>query len=321
MLLPHIILIFASRIHRIVIDALGVKQVAAVIGPSIGGMHALEWSYYGLNFVRSVVTISTSSKHSPYFVSWSEVTRQMIFMDPKFERGFYSVENPPVKGLALSFMLVILQGRTPASFDSWGRSGCRGSNLFMTETEDSAWYHNNEGHGWLVDATKTDSLTTPKGGRTQQSTKNTVGRNKKTEPQVMLEDFIRRFAERFSREFDANCMVSLLRKLDTHDISRNRVSSSVRDPLKRIKIALGMIQQPALVVGVPGDMLFPYAEQLEQADGIPNCRLVTVETKAGHEMFLQEAKALNRIVYKFLSEIPGDVSTSNSGIEGIISKL
>ncbi|KAJ1781654.1 homoserine O- acetyltransferase, partial [Coemansia sp. RSA 2399] len=42
------------RLHRIVLDSLGVKQVAICIGGSFGGMQCLEWGMFGVDYVRVI---------------------------------------------------------------------------------------------------------------------------------------------------------------------------------------------------------------------------------------------------------------------------
>ena len=78
----HMMLI--RSIHKIVLDDLGVKQVAIVIGGSMGGMNVLEWAYYGPEYVKSIVPMATSARHSAWCISWGEAQRQSIYTDPKY---------------------------------------------------------------------------------------------------------------------------------------------------------------------------------------------------------------------------------------------
>lgn len=43
-----------SSLHRLLLNHLGVRQVAAVVGGSMGGMHALEWAYEGKEYVYCI---------------------------------------------------------------------------------------------------------------------------------------------------------------------------------------------------------------------------------------------------------------------------
>jgi len=52
------------RIHKLVLDGLGVRRIASVVGGSMGAMLVLEYAYFGKDYVRSIVPIATSAKHS-----------------------------------------------------------------------------------------------------------------------------------------------------------------------------------------------------------------------------------------------------------------
>ncbi|ERT02557.1 homoserine O-acetyltransferase [Sporothrix schenckii 1099-18] len=111
------------RLHKMVLDDLGVKQVAAVIGGSLGGMFVLEWAYLGADYVRCVVPIATSSRHSAWGISWGEAQRQSIYADPKYEDGYYPFDDPPVTGLGAARMSALLTYRSRNSFEArFGRN-------------------------------------------------------------------------------------------------------------------------------------------------------------------------------------------------------
>jgi homoserine O-acetyltransferase/O-succinyltransferase len=73
-----------TSVHKIVLDDLGVRQVAIVIGGSMGGMNVLEWAYYGPDYVKAIVPMATSARHSAWCISWGEAQRQSIYADPKY---------------------------------------------------------------------------------------------------------------------------------------------------------------------------------------------------------------------------------------------
>lgn len=114
-----------SRLHKIVLDSLGVKSVASVIGGSMGGMTTLE---YALNtpkgFIRSIIPLATSARHSAWCISWGEAQRQSIYSDPDYRDGYY-FEAPtegdvgqPTRGLAAARMAALLTYRSRDSFES-----------------------------------------------------------------------------------------------------------------------------------------------------------------------------------------------------------
>ena len=73
-----------NSLHKIVLDELGVQQIATVIGGSMGGMNVLEWAFFGPQYVRSIVPMATSARHSAWCISWGEAQRQSIYADPKY---------------------------------------------------------------------------------------------------------------------------------------------------------------------------------------------------------------------------------------------
>jgi len=66
------------------LDSLGVKQIATVIGGSMGGGTVLEFAYLGTDYVRSIIPIATSARYSAWGISWGEAQRQSIYSDPKY---------------------------------------------------------------------------------------------------------------------------------------------------------------------------------------------------------------------------------------------
>src|ERR1700712_4221729 len=78
-----------DRVHKLVLDHLGVHQIACVVGGSMGGMLCLEYAYFGKDYVRTIAPIATSATHSAWGISWGEAQRQAIYSDPKYEDGYY----------------------------------------------------------------------------------------------------------------------------------------------------------------------------------------------------------------------------------------
>ncbi len=87
-------------------DALGIEQWAAVIGGSLGGMQALQWSISYPDKLRRCVAIAAAPKLSAQNIAFNEVARQAILSDPDFHAGHYYEHNVvPSRGLMLARML------------------------------------------------------------------------------------------------------------------------------------------------------------------------------------------------------------------------
>jgi homoserine O-acetyltransferase/O-succinyltransferase len=102
-----------------------------------------------------------------------------------------------------------------------------------------------------------------------------------------VETYLRHQGDKLVQRFDANCYVRLTQSMDTHDVSRGR--GAYFD-------VLGSIAQPALVIGIDTDILYPLDEQRELAEHMPNARLAVLESEHGHDAFLIEADVVDSLV-------------------------
>ena len=87
------------------IEHLGIVQLHAVAGGSMGGMQALEWSTRFPTRMRKIVCSATTSHHSPQQIAWNEVGRQAIMTDPDWNGGDWYDEVPPAAGLSVARMI------------------------------------------------------------------------------------------------------------------------------------------------------------------------------------------------------------------------
>lgn len=87
-------------------DRLEIKQFAAIVGGSLGGMQALRWSIDHPDRLRKCVIIAAAPKLSAQNIAFNEVARQSILRDPNFHEGHYIKFNTyPATGLSLARML------------------------------------------------------------------------------------------------------------------------------------------------------------------------------------------------------------------------
>lgn len=104
------------EVERTLLDSLGIKRIAVVIGPSLGGMQALEWALMYPERVDSVVPIGVGGQHSPWCIGVSEAQRAAIAADPNWNDGYYSDDAPPNQGLAAARMMAVCNYRSWDSF-------------------------------------------------------------------------------------------------------------------------------------------------------------------------------------------------------------
>lgn len=87
-------------------DYLGIDQLAAVIGGSLGGMQALQWSMSYPDRVRHALVIASAPNLTAQNMAFNEVARQAIMTDPEFYDGHYYEHNTvPRRGLRIARML------------------------------------------------------------------------------------------------------------------------------------------------------------------------------------------------------------------------
>ncbi|KAJ7747148.1 Alpha/Beta hydrolase protein [Mycena maculata] len=283
-------------IHKRVLDHLGVKSVAVAIGGSMGGMAVLEWPLCTPNgYIRHIIPIATSARHSAWCISWGEAQRQSIYSDPGYEDGFYITQ--PASGLSAARMSALLTYRSRDSFESrFGRKAQVQADAArentpppspqLTHAEHAVEAHN-DGH------------------RNARPRSPTVPRP----PVFSAQSYLRYQGQKFTARFDANCYIHITRKMDTHDVARNRDDGNGdgdgtdnADALARV---LATLPPRALVISVASDGLFTPSEQRELAAHIPGAELAVIQSPDGHDGFLLEFAQINGHVLRFLRhELP-----------------
>jgi homoserine O-acetyltransferase len=106
-----------------------------------------------------------------------------------------------------------------------------------------------------------------------------------------VESYLNYQGQKLVERFDANCYVYLTQQMDSHDVARGR-----GDYLD----VLAGIAQPALVIGIDSDVLYPVAEQEELAAALPNADLVILSSPHGHDAFLIEFESMEEIIRSWM---------------------
>lgn len=87
-------------------DRLGIEVWHAIVGGSMGGMQALQWSVDYPNRLKRCVVIASTPKLSAQNIAFNEVARQSILSDPDFKDGRYlQAGTYPRRGLILARMV------------------------------------------------------------------------------------------------------------------------------------------------------------------------------------------------------------------------
>ncbi|KAF8988084.1 homoserine O-acetyltransferase [Cyathus striatus] len=294
------------RLHKLVLDHLGVTSVAVVIGGSMGGMAVLEWPLCTPEgYVRHIIPIATSARHSAWCISWGEAQRQSIYSDPAYRDGYYTEGEQPKNGLGAARMAALLTYRSRDSFESrFGRAqGGKGTRVtgkggvgVITPPASPKL-----GGGEEALAAHNDGLRNAKPSSSPDDSSKEVSEKKKDNSQLFnTQSYLRYQGDKFTARFDANCYIHITRKLDTHDVARGRSSSPSEDSEADLPRVLAMLPPRALVISIATDGLFTPLEQRELAAHIPQADLVTIPSLDGHDGFLLEFEAINKYILEFL---------------------
>jgi homoserine O-acetyltransferase/O-succinyltransferase len=111
-----------------------------------------------------------------------------------------------------------------------------------------------------------------------------------------IESYLRYQGQQLVDRFDAATYHALTRAMDTHDVARGRGD---------FEEVLRSIRQPALVVTIDTDVLYPPEEQRVMARHMPAARLERLESPHGHDGFLIHVDELSGMVAEFRARVEG----------------
>lgn len=89
---------------------LGIDKIDLLLGPSIGGFQALEWSVMEPDVIGNAVFLATGSRISPFMTAFNESQRMAMLADPTFTAA-ESLEGGK-KGLACARSMALISYRT-----------------------------------------------------------------------------------------------------------------------------------------------------------------------------------------------------------------
>ena len=105
-------------VHRALVEQLGIEQLLAVIGGSLGGMQVLEWAARFPDTIRSAIVLASGAKLPARGIAFNAIGRRAILVDPGFHDGdYYSHDEVPRFGLALARMVAHVTYLSEASIE------------------------------------------------------------------------------------------------------------------------------------------------------------------------------------------------------------
>jgi homoserine O-acetyltransferase len=102
---------------REALRSLGILRVAAVIGPSLGGMTVLAYCALFPDEVDHLVTISGAARAAPFAIALRSLQREMVRSDPAWRGGNYEPGRGPRLGLRLARKLGTITYRSAAEWN------------------------------------------------------------------------------------------------------------------------------------------------------------------------------------------------------------
>ena len=97
------------KAHQLLAEHLEIKDINIIIGGSLGGQQALEWSIMEPGRIKNLILVATNARHSPWGIAFNESQRLAITTD----RSFYA--NKPdggAKGMKAARSIALLSYRS-----------------------------------------------------------------------------------------------------------------------------------------------------------------------------------------------------------------
>lgn len=101
----------AASAHELV-RALGIEQLAVLVGCSMGGMSALAYLAQQPGCARNHISVSTAPRAQPFAIAIRSLQREAIRLDRDWNEGHYDAERYPVRGMSIARKLGVITYRS-----------------------------------------------------------------------------------------------------------------------------------------------------------------------------------------------------------------
>jgi homoserine O-acetyltransferase/O-succinyltransferase len=115
---PNITISDMVRHQFLLAQHLGIKSIRLMLGGSMGGFQALEWTLRYPHLVQRLALVATSYRQPAQAIALSSLQCAQIRNDPKFSNGSYDPNDPPLEGLALARQIGHLSYRCAEELDA-----------------------------------------------------------------------------------------------------------------------------------------------------------------------------------------------------------
>ena len=246
------------------LDALGIDRLHAVVGGSMGGMQALSFAAHFPERTNAALVLASTARHSAQNIAFHEVGRQAIMADPAWNGGDYYCAD-----------------------SSDPRKAGPEAGLAVARMAAHITYLSEQG------------LTEKFGRRLQDRPDGTRG--EKTfgfDADFQVESYLRYQGLAFTDRFDANSYLYITRAMDYFDLAEEHDG--------QLAAAFAGTKTRFCLVSFDTDWLYPTAESRAiahalNAAGAP-VSFVELSAPFGHDSFLLDVPALDRVVAGFLQQ-------------------
>jgi homoserine O-acetyltransferase len=240
------------RAHVALLDALGIGQLHAVVGGSMGGMQALSFAANWPGRTKAALVIASAARHSAQNIAFHEVGRQAIMADPKWKDGNYYGTKGPENGLAVARMAAHI--------------------TYLSE----------------------EGMHEKFGRKLQDRDVKTFG----FDADFQVESYLRHQGLSFTDRFDANSYLYITRAMDYFDLAEEHGG--------KLAEAFAATTARVCLISFDTDWLYPTPESRTiahalNAAGAP-VSFVELSAPFGHDSFLLDVPALDRVIGGFLNQ-------------------
>ncbi|MDE3141138.1 MAG: homoserine O-acetyltransferase, partial [Pseudomonadota bacterium] len=109
---PELTLEDAANANQCLLDALGIKRLACLVGCSMGGMTALAQMLLHPGCTRAHISISTAPQAQPFAIAIRSLQREAIRLDPNWNDGDYDEAHYPEAGMRIARKLGVITYRS-----------------------------------------------------------------------------------------------------------------------------------------------------------------------------------------------------------------
>ena len=262
------------------LDRLGVQQLAAVLGGSLGGMQALSWSLRYPERMRHAVVVASAPNLNAENIAFNEVARRAIVTDPDFNGGhFYEHGVVPARGLRIARMI--------------------GHITYLSDDVMNQKF----GRSLRAPALLAEGGDPTRGGPAPERRDYLYSTQ---DVEFQIESYLRYQGEKFSGYFDANTYLLITRALDYFDPARSHDGDLTR--------ALAVAKARFLLVSFTTDWRFAPARSREIVKSLlENNRDVSyaeIDAPHGHDAFLLDDPRYMGVMRSYFEGIAKELNTA-----------